>query len=307
MNQSLEVAALKTSCSPLCPRGTVSGRLLDFFTAPGRGARGEGVLTPRLDRLRFLRTWIACCCLLGVRSALSQDTRAQIKTAVDATTVTIGDVVTVKFSVKHPAILKIALPPVGTSLGEWTVRSSKQRPSSKLPDGNIEDGFDLQLAAYKTGAFEVPALNVDAVKANGETEVLASEPIKIVVQSVLTGKQDTLKDLKPQAELETDYKGFLFFLAALASAAYLVYRLIQYLKHRKRARAPKQLLSKKKCQSKKWPWMESFRIEIFSLFYALMPFSDFLSLFIKPFFNFFSGKRSQSLVKELQLFITNSS
>jgi hypothetical protein len=176
--------------------------------------------------------------LLVASSALSQDTKPQLKTSVDATAVTIGDVVTVKLSVKHPEILKIAFPPVGTSLGEWTVRSSKQLASSKLPDGNIEDGLELQLAAYKTGDFEIPALSIEAVKVNGEKEVLASEPVKVAVQSVLTGKQDSLKDLKPQAELEADYKPFLFLLAALASAVYLVYRLFQFFKNRKKTPVP---------------------------------------------------------------------
>jgi len=147
--------------------------------------------------------------------------------------------VTVKLSVKHPETLKIAFPPLGTSLGEWTVRSSKPLAPTKLADGSVEDTLELQLAAYKTGDFEIPALNVETVKTSGEKEVLASEPIKIAVQSVLTGNQDTLKDLKPQAEIEADYKPFLFFLAALASAAYLVYRLVQYFKRRKRAPIPK--------------------------------------------------------------------
>jgi hypothetical protein len=173
--------------------------------------------------------------LLCVDPALSQEIKAQLKTSVDATAVTIGDLVTVKLSVKHPETLKIAFPPVGISLGEWTVLRSKQLPPTKLPDGNIEDNLELQLAAYKTGDFEVPALSVETVKSSGAKEVLASEPIKIAVQSVLTGKQDTLKDLKPQAEIEPDYKPFLFFLAALAAAAYLVYRFIQYFRRRTKA------------------------------------------------------------------------
>jgi BatD DUF11 like domain len=178
---------------------------------------------------------MACCSLLGVNSALSQEPKAQLKTSVDATTITIGDVVTVKLSVKHPEILKVAFPPVGTSLGEWTVRSSKQLPAARLADGAVEDTLELQLAAYKTGSFEIPALNVETVKTSGEKEVFPSEPVKIEVQSVLTGKEETLKDLKPQAEIEADYKPFLFLLAALASAAYLVYRVIQYFRQRKRA------------------------------------------------------------------------
>jgi hypothetical protein len=105
----------------------------------------------------------------------------------------------------------------------------------KVADGSAEDTLELQLVAYKTGDLEIPALSVEAVKASGEKEVLVSEPIKIAVRSVLTGKQDTLKDLKPQAEIEPDYKPFLFFLAAFASAAYLLYRIVQYFKHRKKA------------------------------------------------------------------------
>jgi len=201
----------------------------------GRGARCQGVDTRSLDLARSRRIWITCCILLCVSPALSQEPKAQLKTSIDATSVTIGDVVTVKLSVKHPETLKIAFQQVGASLGEWTVRSSKHPSSSKLPDGNVEDSLELQLAAYKTGDLEVPALNVEAAKASGEKEVLASEPVKVAVQSVLTGKQDTLKDLKPQAELEADYKPFLFLLAALASTVYLVYRLVRFLKNRKKA------------------------------------------------------------------------
>ena len=117
--------------------------------------------------------------------------------------------------------------------GPSGVRSSLLHRSFQT--ATLKTVLELQLAAYKTGDFEVPALSIETVKANGEKEVLASEPIKVAVQSVLTGKQDTLKDLKPQAELEADYKPFLFLLAALASVVYLVYRLIQYFKRRKKA------------------------------------------------------------------------
>ncbi|MCI0422242.1 MAG: hypothetical protein L0312_23940, partial [Acidobacteria bacterium] len=134
-----------------------------------------------------------------------------------------------------------AFPSIGSSLGEWVVRSSNQLPPKKLDDGSIEDVLELQLAIYKTGTFAIPALEVETVTASGKKMVLASEPVKINVQSVLTGNQDALKDLKPQAEIAADYRPFLFFLAALASAAYLVYRLIQYLKRRKQVPPPKAI------------------------------------------------------------------
>jgi hypothetical protein len=182
----------------------------------------------------FLGLVTAAWILVSARSAISQEAKPQLKVSVNATTVTVGDVVTVKLSVKHAPTLKVAFAPVGAALGEWTVRSSKQLPPAKLADGDTEDVLEVQVAAYKTGDLEVPAFSIEAVRANGEREVLSSEPVRIKVQSVLTGKEDTLKDLKPQADIETDYKPLLFFLAAAASAAYLVYRLVRYLRGRRR-------------------------------------------------------------------------
>jgi len=189
----------------------------------------------------FLATiWVVSCYFFsGVNPALSEEIKAQLKTGVDATQVTIGDVVTVNLSVKHSPTVKVAFPQVETTLGMWTVRNSKRLAQTKLTDGTVEDNLQLQLAAYRTGDLEIPGLSVETVKPNGEKEVLASEPIKVAIQSVLTGNQDALKDLKPQAEIEADYKPFLFFLAALASAGYLVYRLIQYLKGRNKGPIPK--------------------------------------------------------------------
>jgi hypothetical protein len=204
----------------------------------GENARGEGG-DCRPCPIKRVGIWTVYLFILGIGSAFSQEPKAQLKTSIDATTVTIGDVVTVKLSVKHPQTLKVGFPPVGTSLGEWSVRSSKPLPPAKLADGKIEEILELQLAAYKTGEVEVPVLNVETVTVTGEKEVLATEPLKVVVESVLTGQQDTLKDLKPQADIETDYKPFLFFLVALASAAYLIYRLVQYFKRRKKPPAPK--------------------------------------------------------------------
>lgn len=176
--------------------------------------------------------------LLFASSAISQEAKPQLKISVDATTVTVGDVVTVKLSVKHASTLKVAFAPVGATLGEWTVRSWKQLPTATLADGYAEEVLEVQIAAYKTGDLEVPALNVEVAGASGGKDILASEPVKITVQSVLTGKEDTLRDLKPQADIEADYRPLLLLLVAVASAAYLVYRLARYLKGRRRPPSP---------------------------------------------------------------------
>lgn len=171
-------------------------------------------------------------------AALAQEKPARLKASVDTTTMTIGDIVTLKLELKRPTSLKVAFPAVGATLGEWVVRGSNRLPSKPLADGQVEDTLALQLTIYKTGDFEIPPLNLETVQASGEKSVLSSDPIKIKVQSVLTGNEESLKDVKPQAEIAADYKPVLLFLAALASAAYLIYRLIQRLKQRKATAPP---------------------------------------------------------------------
>jgi hypothetical protein len=175
---------------------------------------------------------LACCC----PTLAASQPEAQLKTSVDATAITIGDVLTLKLEVRRPESLKLAFPSIGANLGEWVVRGSNRLPPKAADGGGLVDEvLALQLTIYKTGEFEIPGIEIEAVQPGGEKSILSSEPVKIKVESVLSGNQDTLKDLKPQAEIATDYKPFLLFLAALGSAAYLIYRLVQHLKHRRRA------------------------------------------------------------------------
>jgi hypothetical protein len=183
----------------------------------------------------FVSWWfllLACCC----STLAASQPKVQMKTSVDATAITIGDVLTLKLEVRRPESLKLAFPSIGPKLGEWVVRGSNRLPPSAADGGGrVDEVLALQLTIYKTGEFEIPGIEIEAVQPGGEKSILSSEPVKIKVESVLTGNQDTLKDLKPQAEIATDYKPLLLFLAALGSAVYLIYRLVQRLKHRRRA------------------------------------------------------------------------
>ena len=186
--------------------------------------------------VQCLRVMPLLLCLLfleGNSSIPAQGTETQLKVTVDATEVTIGDIVTLSVTVQHPSSTKLAFPSVEESLGEWIVRSVSRSPLRKLKDGIEEDSLKVQLTVYKTGEFEIPALEVELVKSTGEKSILVSQPIKIKVESVLAENEQDLKDLKPQAEIAADYKPFLLLLAALASIVFLVYRLINIIKRRK--------------------------------------------------------------------------
>ena len=198
---------------------------------PGEGYRSSALKSPLF---RFIPLLMSFLLLFGHWTVLAQEPAGQLKASVDATEITVGDVVTLSLNVQHPSSVKLAFPSFGNEFGEWVVRNVKSIPPKNLNNGHQEDGLQIQLAVYKTGEFEVPALEVELIKSSGERSVLVSQPIKIKVESVLTGQEQDLKGLKAQAEIRPDYLPFLFFLAALVFALFLLYRLIGYLRKRRK-------------------------------------------------------------------------
>ena len=172
--------------------------------------------------------------LLGSFMPLAQESTGHLKASLDATEITIGDIVTLSLVVQYPSSVKVAFPPVGNMLGEWSVRNVNNLPAKSLSNGNQEVGLQIQLAMYKTGEFSIPAMEVELIQKSGKREVLGSEAIKIKVESVLTGQKQELKELKAQAEITPDYRPFLLLLAALASAAFLIYWLLKVFRKRQK-------------------------------------------------------------------------
>jgi hypothetical protein len=164
---------------------------------------------------------------------LAQERTVQIKATVDVATITIGDVVRLTVEATRPKATKVVFPSVGSKLGEWVVRDSQLLPPKEIAPDLVIDSLRLQLTIYKTGDVEIPTLTVEVVKDQGRKETVSSQPIKVKVQSVLDGEQ--LKEIKHQAEIPADYKPLFLLLAALAALALIVFRVVQFLKSRKRS------------------------------------------------------------------------
>lgn len=187
--------------------------------------------------LRHLKVgWFALLAIMlsvcSLESAEDLNGSTQVKTSISATDVTIGDIVTVRISVRHPESIKIAFPTTEATWGDWIVRAAKQLIPENADRGLIEDVLEMQLTIYKTGEFQIPALSIEVVNPTGQKSTLTSDQAKVSVRSVLTSKDETLKEIKPQADIAPDYKPFLLLLAALASAAYFIYLLVKWLKRR---------------------------------------------------------------------------
>ena len=184
----------------------------------------------------FLLPFVIAWLFIGISAVwlVADQESAQLKASVDNTTITIGDILQLNLEVKRPKAARVAFPTIGPQVKEWVVRDSVRSPAKEAEPGWVSESLKLQLTIYKTGDFEVPPLEVEVVRPNGEKQVLTSDPLPIKVQSVLSGDQEELKGIKTQADIPADYKPLLLLLAALGALALIIHRALRFFKNRKR-------------------------------------------------------------------------
>jgi hypothetical protein len=190
----------------------------------------------------FLLIFLA---LFYAEPALAQPRQPRLSARVDKTEIHLGDPVHLKLEVSHPPKTELLWPVWESSLGEWAFRKKTAIPPSLGVDGWIHEGVDLEVTAYRLGDLEIPTINATLRQADGTTLPMQSNPVRIKITSVISGKDQELREIKPQAELPEDYRWLWILLASLVllgAAGFFVHR---YFKRRKEKNtiSPEMLLS----------------------------------------------------------------
>lgn len=129
-----------------------------------------------------------------------------VRLEIDADDATIGDHLPARLIVELPAGVAFDPPPVGPSLGDFSVI-----------DGNwvepVTEGettrwtWQGKIAAYRAGDLEVPAFNIE-VEGPEDRYTLSSRPLPVRLASVLgeeeQGPETEIADLKPPASIAAD-------------------------------------------------------------------------------------------------------
>ena len=161
----------------------------------------------------------------GALPALAAPPAARFEVRADGAKV--GDRLPARLVVELPASASFEPPDLGSSLGKFSVFSGAwSGPVST--DAGLSWEWTGTLAAFETGALEVPALTLRAQTAEGPIE-LATEPLALTVSSVLEAPDaaaDSLADIKPPLSLPREYAALLIGLGifvALLGASLLLW------------------------------------------------------------------------------------
>jgi hypothetical protein len=124
----------------------------------------------------------------------------EIGVAVDRDVVTVGDRVRVTVTLTLPADAQVTLQDLETQFGDLDLLLVGLPQDTLLPDGRREVKAVYEVAAFRVGTTEVPALSLTARLPDGSTTTVSTSPLPINVQSVIpAGENPTeVRDLKAQ-------------------------------------------------------------------------------------------------------------
>lgn len=153
-----------------------------------------------------------------------------IETHVKATPeiATVGDPIRIELEVTAPSGYRVEILRPEMQTGDFSILEFSAGPATPHLEESgkavtafpPQQHFQAQILAalYKTGKFIFPPIKMELAAAGGKEIAFSSSPVTIEIQSVLTGKNQDLKDLKEQAEIP-ERRGWIFWLAAAAALA----------------------------------------------------------------------------------------
>jgi hypothetical protein len=113
---------------------------------------------------------------------------------------TVGDHITLRLEVRHPADSNVVLPRLEREWAEFEVVEQTPPETVAQPDGVAVTGKAIIVSLFEPGQYLTPRLVITHRQADGSVEELAAPVIALNITSVLT-EDGELRDLKPQAEL----------------------------------------------------------------------------------------------------------
>ena len=213
-------------------RNRPSGEMMNHTQKTGR----------RLHRVALVAVLLALALLPALTPHRAQaQAEADIPMADDVTTrvvtgpetLTVGDIGTLTVEVTHPAGLQVFIPQTDDIWGDFEVVDRAPLTTVDNGDGTETTSQTLDVRLFAPGQFVTPALVVKISDPGGNVAQTVVQPVTVNVASVLTGEENGLRDIKPQAALPAT--GLLTLIALsvvlgvvlFALVGWLIYRLLQ--------------------------------------------------------------------------------
>jgi len=169
--------------------------------------------------------------LASVVNVFSQG-NVSVKTEVDKTEITIGDLINYSFTVTATKDAEIKMPPSGINLGMFEIRDYKIYDPAKKANSIIYKST-YTITTYDTGSYKIPSLPI-LYKFPSDTadKVLYTDPVEIRINSVKPSEAKDIRDIKPPLDFKRRYRNLILMIIAIVLIVILV--ILAYIFFRKR-------------------------------------------------------------------------
>lgn len=148
---------------------------------------------------------IALVFLISLATALYGQDKISVESTIDKQTITIGDRITYTVKIASDTSLVVDSLTVGTNLGSFEVKDYKPRQSS-VKDGTRTSSESFEITTFTTGDYRIPPVTIRYRTPSGEMKSIATDPLPIKVNSLLSGEQgEDIKPLKPQKTFPREF------------------------------------------------------------------------------------------------------
>ncbi len=142
---------------------------------------------------------------------------------------TVGDPIRIDLDITMPAGYQVEIPQLDTHMGEFAIldffpgptvpgTAMPQQPAKAEPLQHHR--ARIVTAIYKTGKFTFPSIRMKLKTAEGKEVTISNPSVNIEIKSVLDAADQSLKDLKKQAELPEARRWILWAILALATVVF---------------------------------------------------------------------------------------
>ncbi len=164
--------------------------------------------------------------LAASRSASAQDVRISME--VDTSVIHVGDPVTVRLSMNHPAGWVVEWPDSFGVAPFEVLRADRAVPVAVADGGGFLSAATLVITSFELGELEIPPIAVPVTTPDGTVDTLLTDPFRVGVETVGLDESGDLRDIRGPLSIPRSLWGVLMWVALAAAVAggvaYYLYR-----------------------------------------------------------------------------------